>query len=152
MRPCCPTPMGMETASAPRSGEVVMTITRGWFQPAGARAQAPSPNIGFWSWARTLLQPQARTGTGRANVMLGNGPGMTDAPQFGQLSYNPIGAGVVATARPQASYGPAGQYEAGTIFWTAQDIPTSIALAGVLSPDQLNALLANNVKAAYRVG
>lgn len=129
-----------------------MTITRGWFQPAGARAQAPSPNIGLWSWARTLLQPQARTGIGRANVMLGQGVGMTDAPQFGQLGSNPIGAGVVATARPQASYGPAGQYEAGTIFWTAQDIPTSVTLNGLLSPQQMAELLAGNVKAAYRVG
>src|SRR5579862_9323961 len=74
------------------------------------------------------------------------------APQFGQVSYNPIGAGVVANHRVQASYGPAAQYENGEIFWTSQAIPTSVNLIGLTNPDVLAAVLGPiRVQAAVRV-
>ena len=63
------------------------------------------------------------------------------APNFGILTANPIGAGVVALNRPQASYGVAAQYENGALWWTSQVIPTSINLQGLNSPDELAAIL-----------
>lgn len=63
------------------------------------------------------------------------------APNFGIVTSNPIGAGVVAAQRPQASYGPAAQYENGALWWTSQDIPTSINLQGLNSPEELAAVL-----------
>ena len=75
------------------------------------------------------------------------------APQFGQVLSNPIGAGIVTRARPQASYGPAGQYVNGYIWWVPQTVPTSLQLGGLTSPQELQALLGTvNVQAAVRVG
>lgn len=62
-------------------------------------------------------------------------------PNFGKVLTNPIGAGVVAQHRPQASYGRAAQYENGALWWTSQVIPTSINLQGLTSPDVLAAIL-----------
>jgi hypothetical protein len=74
------------------------------------------------------------------------------APQFGQVSYNPIGAGVAVNNRVQASYGPSAQYENGEIFWTSQAIPTSVNLQGLTDPDALAAVLGPiYVQAAVRV-
>jgi hypothetical protein len=70
---------------------------------------------------------------------------------FGKVLTNPIGAGVVNKYRPQASYGPAAQYNNGIIFWTSQGIPTSVNLQGLTSPDVLAAVLGPvNVLAAIR--
>lgn len=60
---------------------------------------------------------------------------------FGKVLTNPIGAGVVARYRPQASYGPAGTYVNGQIFWTSQAIPTTINLQGLTDPAALAAVL-----------
>jgi hypothetical protein len=60
---------------------------------------------------------------------------------YGKVLYNPIGAGVQALSRPQASYGPSGQYIEGEIFWTSQVIPTSINLQSLTDPAELAALL-----------
>lgn len=62
-------------------------------------------------------------------------------PITGKLLYNPIGAGIVVNHRPQASYGPAGQYADGAIWWASQAIPTSVNLQGLTSPDELANLL-----------
>jgi hypothetical protein len=70
---------------------------------------------------------------------------------FGLLFTNPIGAGIVAPNRPQASYGLAGQYIAHTIFWAQQTIPTSIQMGPLTSPDVMLALLGTvNIQAAMR--
>lgn len=58
-------------------------------------------------------------------------------PNFGKLLTNPIGAGVVALYRPQASYGEAAQYINGAIWWTSQVVPTSINLQGLTDPQEL---------------
>lgn len=74
-------------------------------------------------------------------------------PQTGYVLSNPIGAGIVAMQRPQASYGPAGEYQDGAIFWTAQTVPTTVDLNGLLGPEQVAALVGNmNVQAMVRVG
>lgn len=71
---------------------------------------------------------------------------------FGKVLANPIGAGVVANHRPQASYGPAAQYFDSTIWWTSQAIPTSVNLQGLTGPEVLAAVLGQvNVQGALRV-
>jgi hypothetical protein len=62
---------------------------------------------------------------------------------FGKILVNPIGAGIVALNRPQASYGGAAQYADGALWWTSQAIPTSINLQGLTDPNILNAQLGN---------
>jgi hypothetical protein len=62
-------------------------------------------------------------------------------PITGYVLTNPIGAGVYTPYRPQASYGPAGQYADGAIWWTSQVIPTSVNLNGLTNPDELAQLL-----------
>lgn len=74
-------------------------------------------------------------------------------PVTGKVLTNPIGAGVVAMQRPQASYGPAGEYHAGQIFWTSQSVPTSVDLNSLLSAEQVEALVGSmSVQAMVRVG
>lgn len=60
---------------------------------------------------------------------------------YGKVLYNPIGAGIPVPDRPQASYGPSGQYIEGSIFWTSQVIPTSIPPTALTSPQELADLL-----------
>lgn len=62
-------------------------------------------------------------------------------PNTGKVLTNPIGGGVVAKYRPQASYGPAAQYADGAIWWSSQVIPTSIDLQGLTDPAALAAIL-----------
>jgi hypothetical protein len=71
---------------------------------------------------------------------------------YGKVLTNPIGAGIVANNRPQASYGPSSEYHNGMIFWTSQAVPTSVGMNGLTSPQVLAALLGRmNVQAAVRV-
>ncbi len=71
---------------------------------------------------------------------------------YGKVLTNPIGAGIVALNRPQASYGPAAEYHNGSIWWTSQAIPTSVGMTGLTSPAVMEALLGMvNVQAAVRV-
>lgn len=72
---------------------------------------------------------------------------------YGKVLTNPIGAGVVAQHRPQASYGSAAQYVNGAIWWTSQAIPTTVNLQGLTSPADLAAVLGPvYVQAAIRTG
>jgi len=74
-------------------------------------------------------------------------------PQTGYVLTNPIGAGIVAMQRPQASYGPAGEYQNGAIWWTSQAVPTTVDLNGLLSAEEVQALVGNmSVQAMVRVG
>jgi len=71
---------------------------------------------------------------------------------YGKVLTNPIGAGIVALQRPQASYGQASEYHNGAIWWTNQTIPTSVGMQGLTSPEVMEALLGMvNVQAAVRV-
>ncbi len=106
-------------------------------RPAGSMPNVPAYG-GLPSWSPVMQQSY---GAGRM------------APQYGKVLTNPIGAGVVALYRPQASYGVAAQYVAGVDFWTSQAIPTSVNLQGLTDPAVLAAVLGPiNVKAAVRVG
>ena len=70
---------------------------------------------------------------------------------YGKVLTNPIGAGIVANNRPQASYGSSGVYENGAIWWVSQVIPTSINLTGLTDPEALLEILGmENVQAVVR--
>lgn len=70
---------------------------------------------------------------------------------FGKVTSNPIGAGVFAADRPQASYGPAAEYHNGQIWWTPQNQPTSIPSQSLVNPEDLSAALGPlNSQAAIR--
>lgn len=72
-------------------------------------------------------------------------------PNFGKVLANPIGAGVQVLNRTQASYGSAGQYQNGAIWWTSQEIPTSTNLTGLSDPEEIQALVGDiNVYAVVR--
>jgi hypothetical protein len=62
-------------------------------------------------------------------------------PNFGKVTENPIGAGIYAPYRPQASYGGAAQYANGQLWWSSQAIPTSISPQSLTDPQQLAAIL-----------
>lgn len=118
--------------------------TRSWFKPA-AGGQQGFPTVGELA--------QGRAPGSRPNVPPVYGLNMpvytpyfsrgaaAYVQNYGKVLTNPIGAGVVAQYRPQASYGPAAQYENGALWWTSQVIPTSINPQGLTSPDELAALL-----------
>jgi hypothetical protein len=73
------------------------------------------------------------------------------SPITGKVLYNPIGAGIVAMYRPQASYGPSGDYENGSIWWRSQLIPTSVELTELEMPEDLAEILGPiNVQAVVR--
>jgi hypothetical protein len=106
-------------------------------RPAGSMPAVP-PVSGLPSWAPTMRQSYGAEGV---------------SPQYGKVLSNPIGAGVVARYRPQASYGSAAQYVNGVIWWTSQGVPTSVNLQGLTDPRVLEAVLGPiNVQAAVRVG
>jgi hypothetical protein len=70
---------------------------------------------------------------------------------YGKLLTNPIGAGIAVQHRGAASYGAAGQYINGAIWWTSQAVPTSVGLQGLSSPEVLAALLGRmSVQAVVR--
>lgn len=72
---------------------------------------------------------------------------------YGKILSNPIGAGIVALHRPQASYGQSGEYFDQAIWWTSQNVPTSVNLQGLTSPQVLQAMLSTaTLEAVVRVG
>lgn len=72
---------------------------------------------------------------------------------YGKVLTNPIGGGIVALHRPQASYGPAAQYYDHAIWWTSQAVPTTVNLQGLTTPEALAAVLGPiQLQAVMRVG
>lgn len=130
--------------------------TRTWGRPSGAQ----STQRGF----PTPEAPAQRRPPGSLDAFApaygGNMPVWTPyydrgaaawVQNYGKVLYNPVGAGVVALDRPQASYGESGQYIDGAIWWTSQVIPTTIAPQSLTDPQELSALLSNiEVQAVYR--
>jgi len=119
---------------------------RSWFKPAsGENAQRgyPAPGDGA----------QIRPNGSMPNVVVPYGmPIPVETPyydrgaaayvqNFGKVLVNPIGAGIVALNRPQASYGGAAQYDDAALWWTSQVVPTSINLQGLTDPEALNEIL-----------
>lgn len=133
-------------------------MARAWFLPAVSAQQRqrgfPSP--------LNAEETRAANGAAFGNVPPFGGvvmamPRRNDlgaagfVPNFGRPLVNPIGAGVVALHRPQASYGSSGQYVDHTIFWATQTIPTTIPMGPLVSPQTMQALLGTiNVQAAVR--
>lgn len=151
--------------------------TQGDFIPAPAQAvwQAERPTQGVRSWFTPTSGKGEQRGypaplkAAQGRRGWGPGPAASGRPQdhlapwwaghvadrtvhnYGKVLTNPIGAGVVARYRPQASYGPAGQYVNGQIFWTSQAIPTTVNLQGLTDPAALAAVLGPiRVQAAVR--
>ena len=167
---------GASQSGFPAPGSGAQTTGQGTLQPPPAGGPPVRPTKGLRSW----LNPEADGGEQRGfpNPLSflqrrpkGSMPNVPPAfggvgynitpdmdrgasayvPITGKLLYNPIGAGVVALHRPQASYGPSGQYDDGAIWWTSQAIPTSVNLNGLASPDELATLLDNiQVQAVVR--
>lgn len=104
-------------------------------RPAGSMPNVPVAS-GLPEWMPTQRQSYGAGGV---------------SPRYGKVLTNPIGAGVVAKYRPQASYGPAGQYVNGAIYWSSQAIPTTVNLQGLTSPEALAAVLGPiNIQAVVR--
>lgn len=151
-------PISQSDHPVPRYPERPIKGFRSWFRPAdGSNAQRGMPSPEDQSQARPL-------GSMPNNPVAYGLPIYTETPyydrgaaafvpNFGYVLYNPIGAGRAVDARPQASYGPAGQYINDMIFWTSQAIPTSINLQGLTNPDELLEVLGElDVYGAVRVG
>lgn len=72
------------------------------------------------------------------------------APKFGQLAYNPIGAGVYAAYKLPPFAGPGARYQFGAIWFDVQAIPTTLRMSPTMSADSVAALLAtSSVSAMY---
>jgi hypothetical protein len=72
------------------------------------------------------------------------------SPKFGQLAYNPIGAGVDATYKLPVIAGPGARYAFGAIWFGVQAIPTSMTLSPTMTSESLAALLStSSVSAMY---
>jgi hypothetical protein len=72
------------------------------------------------------------------------------APIFGQLAWNPIGAGVVAPYRLPSIAGPGARYEFGAIWFDVQAIPTGIRMNPTIPIETVDALMATaHVGPAY---
>jgi hypothetical protein len=70
------------------------------------------------------------------------------SPKFGQLAYNPIGAGVPAPYRLPTIAGPGARYEFAAIWFNVQAIPTTMQMSPTMSMDSVAALLATSSVAA----
>lgn len=130
---------------------------RTWFKPS-------SPSGEQRGMAPAQSAAQMRPAGSMPNVPAFSGlPDPVETPYFsrgaaavvqnyGKVLTNPIGAGIVANYRTQASYGPSSEYHNGSIWWTSQAIPTSIGMQGLANPGVLAALLGMvNVQAVVRV-
>jgi hypothetical protein len=70
------------------------------------------------------------------------------APKFGQLAYNPIGAGVPVPYKLPVIAGPGARYEFAAIWFNVQAIPTTMQMSPTMSMDSVEALLASSSVAA----
>lgn len=150
-------PIGFGNIGAEPEGDTRPTKgTRSWFRPAapaGGQRGSPTPEAAGQERSPGSMPnvPQIFGGVIQKFTRQFSRGAAAYVPNFGKVLTNPIGAGVVALHRPQASYGPAGQYENGAIWWTSQAVPTSIGMQGLTDPQTLAALLGQtNVQAVVR--
>lgn len=116
---------------------------RGFAEPENAGQRRPAgsmPNVPAYSGLpENVWTPYYSRGTA---AIVNN---------YGKVLTNPIGAGIVALNRPQASYGQAAEYVNGAIWWTSQAIPTTVNLQGLVSPDALASIIDSlNIEAVVR--
>ena len=129
-----------------------MGLVRSWFKPAGNPAQSGRPNPADAPRVPPWSRMQPNNVVRHTPIMVPDFGASAWTSIFGRLSTNPIGAGIVATARPQASYGPPGTYQNGIIIWHAQKTPTSVALNPLITQANLAAILGQiNAAAAVRM-
>jgi hypothetical protein len=119
---------------------------RSWLNPGGARGgqqgfAPPDDALQMRPDGSMPNVPPIFGGTGMLYTPPYSRGAAAFVPQTGKLLTNPIGAGIVAQHRPQASYGSAAQYANGALWWTSQVIPTSLGLQGLDSPELLAAQL-----------
>lgn len=115
-------------AISPRAAQRGRPVALSWWQ----RRRLPGPG--------TTPQPVPVFGQSRP---YDRGAGAY-APHFGLLSYNPIGAGVVANYRLPTIAGPGAIYNFGAIWWNAQVIPTSILINPTIPVETMDALIATS--------
>ena len=65
-------------------------------------------------------------------------------PTFGQISWNPIGAGIVAPYKLPVIAGPGARYVFGAIWFDVQAISTSIQINPTIPIETMNALIATS--------
>lgn len=150
-------PIGYANVGAMLEGDTRPTKgARSWFRPAspsGGQRGYPAPEAAGQERPPGSMPtiPQIFGGVIQKFTRPFSRGAAAFVPNFGRVLTNPIGAGVVALNRPQAFYGPAGQYENGAIWWTSQAVPTSIGMQGLTDPQTLQALLGQtNVQAVVR--
>lgn len=146
---------GMQGTGAPPPGAAGRPVTGGPERPTKGRR----------SWLRGTPQSFQRGGPEPQNNLQARPPGsMPNKPpiyggnipvytpyysrgaaafvqNFGKVLYNPIGAGIPVGYRTQAQYARPGQYINGSIWWTSQDIPTSITPQSLTDPQELADIL-----------
>lgn len=157
---------GSSQTGFPSPGDGAQTTGPGVMQPQVEVGPPVRPTKGLFSWLNPFADGGEQRGFPSPLNWLQRRPPKSmpnDPPIFGGVAYNetpdmdrgasafvpitgkvltnPIGAGIVVPYRPQSSYGPAGQYADGAIWWTSQSIPTSVNLQGLASPHELAALL-----------
>ena len=71
------------------------------------------------------------------------------APQFGQMSYNPIGAGIYAPYRLPTIAGPGARYMFSAIWFDVQTIPTSMGFSQNVPQETVDALIASSHVAGF---
>jgi hypothetical protein len=157
---------GLSQTGFPTPGSGAQSSGPGKPQPRVEDGPPVRPTKGFFSWLNIFLDGGEQRGfpsplapdQRRPRGSMPNVPDMFGGvaynvtpdmdrgasafvPITGKVLTNPIGAGIPVPHRPQASYGPAGEYADGMIFWTTQQIPTSVNLNGLTSPQELAELL-----------
>jgi hypothetical protein len=66
------------------------------------------------------------------------------APHYGQIAYNPIGAGIYAPYKLPPIAGPGARYNFGAIWFDTQVIPTSFQGNPTIPIETVNALIATS--------
>jgi hypothetical protein len=112
--------------------------------PASLMRGQPEP-LSYWQ-RRTI--PQQQTIPQPNPVFITSRPysrgAEAHAPKFGQISWNPIGAGVVAPYRIPSIAGPGARYVFGAIWFDVQSIGTSININPTIPIETMNALIATS--------
>lgn len=65
-------------------------------------------------------------------------------PHFGQIAYNPIGAGIYAPYKLPVIAGPGARYAAGAIFFDVQTIGTGLRMSPTIPRETVDALIATS--------
>ena len=115
---------GIDNAAAQRGRPVPFS----WWQ---RRNVAQTPTVPFAGPVYHTSRPYSRGAEAHA-------------PVFGQLAYNPIGAGIYAPYKLPPMAGPGARYMAAAIWFDVQTIGTSINFGPTVPIETINALIATS--------